>query len=217
MRYGKDRGSSVFEGWFSACARPFHLKVEATAGNGLLTWPGATARITLDPSTRRRTRMRIRVLPAALVVLACAAPVFAQATNKPANEKLLIANENKINEAVAKGDVNTFNSLLAPEAVSGDGMTGFVKASDFGKTLGQLKITSWHIMNPQVVWIDDKSAVVAYTWMGAGTYQGKPVPDQTIASTVWTERNGKWVAVFHQESTLGPPPPSAPPAPAKKK
>jgi hypothetical protein len=40
------------------------------------------------------------------------------------------------------------------------------------------------------------------------------VPDQTIASTVWTERSGKWVAVFHQESVLGPPPA---PAPAKKK
>jgi hypothetical protein len=160
--------------------------------------------------------MRIGVLPAALVVLACAAPVFGQGPNRAANEKMLIANENKINEAVAKGDVNTFTGLLAPEAVSGDGMGGFTKAADFAKTLNQLKISSWHIMNPQVVWIDDKSAVVAYTWMGAGTYMGKPVPDQTIASTVWTERSGKWVAVFHQESVLGPPPGPAP-APAKKK
>ena len=158
--------------------------------------------------------MRTRMLTAALLALAGAVPVFAQAPDKAAIAKALIANENKVNEAVAKGDVNTFTSLLAPEAVQGDGMSGFTKAADFGKTLNQLKITSWHIMNPQVLWIDDKSAVVTYTWMGAGTYMGKPVPDQTIASTVWTERSGKWVAVFHQESVLGPPPA---PAPAKKK
>jgi hypothetical protein len=155
--------------------------------------------------------MRTRLLTAALLALAVAAPSFAQTADKATIAKALIANENKVNEAVAKGDLNTFNSLVAPEAVTGDGMSGFMKAADFGKTLNQLKITSWHMMSPQVVWIDDKSAVVAYTWMGTGTYMGKPVPDQVLASSVWTERNGKWVAVFHQESTLGPPP-----APAKK-
>ncbi|MEP6914993.1 MAG: nuclear transport factor 2 family protein [Acidobacteriota bacterium] len=160
--------------------------------------------------------MRTRILTAALVALAAAAPVFGQAVDKAAVAKTLIANENKINEAVAKGDAATFTSLLAPEAVSADGMTGFTKAADFSKTLNQLKITFWHMMNPQVVWIDDKSAVVAYTWMGAGTYMGKPVPDMTYSSTVWTERGGKWLAVFHQESS--PAPAAAPaPAPAKKK
>jgi hypothetical protein len=36
----------------------------------------------------------------------------------------------------------------------------------------------------------------------------QPVPPMTYASTVWTERNGKWVAVFHQESAAAPPPPA---------
>jgi hypothetical protein len=60
-------------------------------------------------------------------------------------------------------------------------------------------------MNPQVTWIDDKSAVVAYTWMGKGTFMNQPMPETVYASTVWTERNGKWVAVFHQESPATPP------------
>ena len=33
----------------------------------------------------------------------------------------------------------------------------------------------------------------------------QPVPENVYASTVWTERNGKWVAVFHQETTAAPP------------
>jgi hypothetical protein len=158
--------------------------------------------------------MRTRMLTAALVAFAAAAPLFAQAPDRAATAKALIANENKVNEAVAKGDAATFTSLLAPEAVSGDGSSGFTKAADLTKTLNQLKISTWHIMNPQVVWIDDKSAVVAYIWMGAGTYMGKPIADTTYASTVWTERNGKWLAVFHQESNSAP---AAPAAPAKKK
>jgi hypothetical protein len=149
--------------------------------------------------------MRSRVLAAALVVLASVAPAFAQAS-KAATEKALIANENKINDAVAKRDVKAFNDLVASDAVSAD-MGGFMKVSDFTKTMDQMKVENWHVMNPQVLWVNDKTAVVTYTWMGKGTYQNQPLPESTYASTVWTERNGKWVAVFHQESIPAPPPP----------
>jgi hypothetical protein len=149
--------------------------------------------------------MHSRVLTAALVVLASAAPAFAQAS-KAATEKALIANENKINDAVAKRDVKAFNDLVASDAVSAD-MGGFMKASDFTKTMDQMKVENWHVMNPQVLWVNDKTAVVTYTWMGKGSYQNQPLPESTYASTVWTERNGKWVAVFHQESIPAPPPP----------
>jgi hypothetical protein len=76
-----------------------------------------------------------------------------------------------------------------------------------------MKVTSHHMMDAKVLWIDDKSAVVTYTWMGQGTYMDRPMPPQTFASTVWTQRNGKWVAVFHQESIAA----IRPAAPAKKK
>ena len=154
--------------------------------------------------------MRSRLVAAGILTLGCAAAVFAQAGSKAATEKALIANENKVNEAVAKHDTKTFTDLVASDAVSAD-MNGFMKVADFVKTMDQMKVTSWHIMDPQVVWVNDKTAVVGYTWMGSGTYQNQPFPGTTYASTVWTERNGKWVAVFHQETA------AAPPAPAKKK
>ena len=148
--------------------------------------------------------MRSTILAATLATLACAPPVFAQAPSKAATEKLLIANENKVSDALAKHDLKTFNDLVAPDAVSLDG-AGFMKVADFTKSFDQVKISTWHIMNPQVTWIDDKSAVVAYTWMGKGTFMNQPMPETVYASTVWTERNGKWVAVFHQESPATPP------------
>jgi hypothetical protein len=154
--------------------------------------------------------MRSRFLAAAVLTVGCTAAALAQAGSKAAIEKTLIANENKVNEAVAKHDVKTFTDLVASDAMSAD-QSGFMKVGDFVKSMDQMKVNSWHIMSPQVVWVNDKTAVVGYTWMGSGTYQGQPFPETTYASTVWTERNGKWVAVFHQES------PAAPPAPAKKK
>ena len=151
--------------------------------------------------------MRARFLTVGFLTLGCAVGLFAQAGSKAAIEKTLIANENKINDAVTKHDVKTFNDLVAPDGLSADG-NGFMKAADFAKSMDDIKITFSHLMNPQVTWVNDKTAVVGYTWMGNGTYKGQPLPDQTFASTVWTERNGKWVAVFHQETPVAPPPPS---------
>ena len=156
--------------------------------------------------------MRNRILAACLLTVAFGATAYGQAGSKAATEKALVANENKINEAVAKQDVKTFLSLLAPEAVAAD-MGGFMKASEFSKTLDQLKVTTWHLMDEKVMWADDKTAVVTYTWMGAGTYMKKPIPGITYASTVWTERGGKWLALFHQETAAEMPPP---PPPKKK-
>jgi hypothetical protein len=155
--------------------------------------------------------MRARFAAAALLTIGCGAGLFAQAGSKAAIEKTLIANENKVSEAVAKHDVKTFTDLVATDGLSAD-QGGFMKVADFLKSIDQVKVTSWHIMDAQVSWVDDKTAIVRYTWMGAGTYMGQPFPPTVYSSTVWTERNGKWVAVFHQETPMAPPP-----APAKKK
>ena len=154
--------------------------------------------------------MRGRFAAAVLLTIGCGVALFAQAGSRAAIEKTLIANENKVSEAVAKHDVKTFTDLVASDAVSA-GPDGFMKVADFVKSMDQMKIASEHTMDMQVSWVDDKTAIVRYTWMGSATYMGQPLPPTSYASTVWTERNGKWVAVFHQET------PMAPPAPAKKK
>jgi len=151
--------------------------------------------------------MRGRFAAAAFLAIGCGAAVFAQTGSKAAIEKTLIANENKVSEAVAKHDVKTFSDLVASDGVSAD-QGGFMKVADFLKSMDQVKVTSWHIMDAQVSWVDDKTAIVRYTWMGAGTYMGQPFPPTVYSSTVWTERNGKWVAVFHQETPMAPPPPA---------
>jgi len=65
--------------------------------------------------------MRSTSVTAVLLVLGCTVGIVAQAGSKAAVEKTLIANENKVSEAVAKHDVKTFNDLVASDGVSVDG------------------------------------------------------------------------------------------------
>jgi len=51
-----------------------------------------------------------------------------------------------------------------------------------------------------VLWIGPTTAIVLYAWNGSGSFMNQPFAPTTIASTVWTKRGDKWVAVYHEES-----------------
>jgi len=54
------------------------------------------------------------------------------------------------------------------------------------------------IVNPHVTWLAPDSAIVMYTSTGVGG------PSRSVlTSTVWTRRDGKWLAAHHQETDLG--------------
>ena len=130
------------------------------------------------------------------------APAYqAAAPEHSALDKALIANENKINEAVAKGNKAAFMALVAADATSIDG-TGLMKASEFAEMLTQVKVTAWKLSDEKVSWVDQNTAIVTYKWTGSGTFQGQPLPAETYCSTVWVKKGAKWVAVFHQESEV---------------
>ena len=114
-------------------------------------------------------------------------------------DKALIANERKVADAISKADKAAFTALVAPTGWSVDSM-GAMKVSDLVAAFDQLKVTSWAISDEKVSWVDGNTAILTYKWTGAGTFQGQPIPTSVFASTVWTKKADKWVAVFHQES-----------------
>jgi hypothetical protein len=128
-------------------------------------------------------------------------------------EKALIANENKVADALMKKDKAAFASLVAADGWSIDG-NGFMKNSDMTAALDQLVIKNYKISDEKVSWVDPNTAIVAYKWTGSGTFAGQPFPSSVYASTVWTKKGDKWVAVFHQESEAAK---AAPKPPAAKK
>src|SRR5262249_59524098 len=130
--------------------------------------------------------------------------------------KQIVATERAINDAVAKGDMKTFHANLAPDAVGVD-VSGITKVNtpDFDKGMQATKIQSWNIDGSQFYWVNDNTVVHMYRWTGKGTFAGQAIPSPVWTSTVWTNKGGKWTAVFHQE-TVAMAPPSPASTPAKK-
>ncbi len=58
------------------------------------------------------------------------------------------------------------------------------------------------VVNPRVTWSNDSSALVLYARTGGGRFSGHPLGATTLASTLWTKRGDKWLAVHHQETDL---------------
>jgi uncharacterized protein DUF4440 len=137
------------------------------------------------------------------------APAPAAATDKAAIEKALIANEEKINNAVTKADAATFQSLVAADSTGIDPM-GPQSMADFLKMLkpGVSKMTDVKLDSFKVMWVDSNTAIVTYTWTGKGTFMDMPVQSPSFASTVYNKRGAKWVAVFHQETPKAAMPPA---------
>ena len=158
-----------------------------------------------------------RTLAAVVGTLAIVGTAAGAAGQDAATEKQLLANERAISEAVAKGNLAAFKEHVAPDGWYIDPMAGHASVAEFIKGFEQMtkdmKVSSWDLTEPRTHWVDANTAVLAYKWVGKGTYQGQPLPSPVWASTVWAKRGGKWMAVFHQETNPLPPPP--PPKPKK--
>jgi len=148
-----------------------------------------------------------------LLAIGFAVSATAQATNRAAMEKAVLANEMAVNAAFSKGDAATIQKHLLPDGVAVDPMGG-TPVSEMLKMLGDIKILpGWKIESSKFLWLDDNTVVHMYKWTGKGTMMGQPVPSPTWSSTVWVQRGGQWKAGFHQETVAIAPPP---PPPAKK-
>ena len=122
----------------------------------------------------------------------------------PQAEKAIIANERAINEAVATGNLAGFKQHVSADGWAVDSMMGRMAVADFLKQFEEMakhmKMTSWDITDSKIQWVDANTAIHTFKWTGSGTYQGQPIPSPVWTSTVWTKKNSKWTAVFHQES-----------------
>jgi hypothetical protein len=144
----------------------------------------------------------IRIVPAILLAVALTgAQDKTVATPKDTAEKTLIANERSLHDAVAKGDKTSFRSLVLPEGLWTT-RQGFVPMQLLADGLEGFKLTKWEIVNSRVTWLGEDSAIVTYVWTGSGTFGDQPLAPTTLAATVWARRDGKWLAVHHQQTDL---------------
>jgi hypothetical protein len=116
-----------------------------------------------------------------------------------------IARENQVWDALKKKDYDTFASFLAEDQIevweigvnNKAGSVEGVKKVDFsGAALSDFKTVKF----------DDDATLVTYLAKGPAPTFSKNGERQT---TIWVNRGGKWLAVFHQGTSVMPPPPPA--------
>ncbi len=169
---------------------------------------------------------RTLILLSALVLAAsCAAPPTnrdgAVDTNRNANrptdtapvvtEAEAIAKEKAIWDAIKNKDFAGFESMLAdnfievlPDGVM-DKAASLAGVKQFEPS--EINFSDWKFLS-----IDKDLFLVVYTVTVKGKFAGQEVPSEPVrSSSVWANRGGKWVGVFHQECPASPP---APPPPA---
>jgi hypothetical protein len=79
---------------------------------------------------------------------------------------------------------------------------GFIPLKLLADGLQDFHLNKWDIVNPHVTRLDENSAVLIYSWTATGTFGNEPLPATSLASTVWTRREGTWRAAHHQETEL---------------
>lgn len=167
------------------------------------------------------------VFAAVILLTACAAPsTNREVTNRnataerpaaaPLTEAEAIAKEKQVWELVEKKDYNAFADMVDEQAVSISNEEAQDKAATV-KGVSEFVPTDVVLSDWKFLPIDKDAAVIVYKANFKATVNGQPIPPQSVyASTAWVNRNGKWLAIYHQESEILKAPPAPPPAkPAK--
>src|SRR5207253_3363781 len=111
----------------------------------------------------------------------------------------VMAKEEQAWEAVQRKDFESFKKIMA-----GDGVYvshhGVLDPAGIVRETAELELTDLSFSDWKVVPIDRDAVVVTYTAHINGRIKGMPlVSSQVRGSTAWVNRNGNWLAIYHQD------------------
>ncbi len=121
------------------------------------------------------------------------------------------ANEKAVWEALKNKNWDGFASVLAPETIEVEPEGVFDKAGSV-KSVSQFDFSKAALSEFKTLKFDDDASLVTYLVKMPGSSS----PKGERHTTIWANRSGKWMAMFHQGSPVqaGPPPPPAKASPS---
>jgi ketosteroid isomerase-like protein len=114
-------------------------------------------------------------------------------------EQQIVSKEREGLEALKTGDLERFASLTADEAVFVDTQGPAGKAQVLKNVIG-FTLTEYSMEDVKFVPISANSGLISYKITETGVSHGKNFTAQVYVSSIWTERGGKWVCLFSQET-----------------
>lgn len=149
-----------------------------------------------------------RILFITMLFIAASSSALVWSANRRAGslEDALVAQEKQIIESLKKRDSASFKNLVATDALL-VGSQGTIEASEATSQMfsPDYALVSATIEEPQAKMIDKDAAMLIYKTTGTESYKGKSHTETAYASTLYVKRGDKWVAMFHQESTMTKP------------
>ena len=120
----------------------------------------------------------------------------------PAQQSLqdkVVGKERQGLEALKDGKVQEFAELTADEAVFLDDH-GSATKTEVVQHVGNFKLIDFSMDEIKFIPLSDRAGIVAYKLTEKGSSHGREFNAVVYASAVWTERNGKWLCLFSQET-----------------
>jgi hypothetical protein len=114
-------------------------------------------------------------------------------------QQQIVAKEREELDSLKSGDMTLFSSLLADNAVFVDAHGSAAKDEVVQHTVG-FRLTEFTMEDVKFVPVSSNSGLIAYRLTETGTYQGKEFAGEVYVSALWTEKQGKWVCLFSQET-----------------
>lgn len=108
----------------------------------------------------------------------------------------------KLNEAYLKKDVDTMDRLMSDDHVAILSTGQRQNKAEHLKALADLKLTKYTTDDVQVITPSKDVVILTYRSSVQGTFQGKELPANLAATSVWANRKGQWQEVLYQETAL---------------
>jgi hypothetical protein len=120
-------------------------------------------------------------------------------TESSSLQQQVIAAERAGLEALKVGNVDEFANHTAEEAIFVDARGPATKAQVV-KNVADFHLTDYSMDDMQFTPLSKTSGLIVYKITEKGISHGRQFAAQAYISSIWTERAGKWVCLFSQET-----------------
>ena len=118
---------------------------------------------------------------------------------KQSLQEQIVLKERQELDTLKSGNAKEFASLIADEAVFVD-QRGTASKAEVVAHVTDFKLLEYTMEEIKFVPLSARSGVIAYKLVEKASAHGREFTATAYASAVWTERNGKLVCVFSQET-----------------
>ena len=120
-------------------------------------------------------------------------------------KQTIIDLEKKFWDTMVSKDADAATDMMAKKSiVTGPQGVAEISRGDFSKMMeeGKWTLDSYKFSNVQVIFPNDRTAVIGYKVKQKGMMDGKPYDMEAADASTWTKSGDEWLCVMHSETTL---------------